>query len=156
MKHQLKTVCALLLFLFVGSVNGAAPAVSPNEAPLVGAWQEGMTPKAAAWNEKQLAMATKAGLLGAVTQFNPDHTLVVYPRCGAKRDEMRKAGFDPLKGNWTLSEAGDLISEFKANGRSMKVENKLTWRDGQMTLLNKDGSVAQKAGRYLGPLPPRC
>ena len=156
MKLGVKTGFALFMCLFTGSVSAAGPAVLQNEAKLVGAWQEGMTPQVAGWNEKQLAMAKKAGLLGPVTQFNPDHTFVMYPRCGAKRDDLRKAGLDSIRGTWKLTEGGDLISQVDAMGRSVKLENKVTWQDGQMILLNKNGSVAQKAGRYVGPLPPSC
>lgn len=156
MKLGVKAGLALFMCLFVGSASAAGPAASKNEAKLVGVWQEGMTPQMAAWNEKQLAMAKKAGLFGAVTQFNPDHTFVVYPPCGAKRDELRKAGLESIKGTWELTEAGGLISQVDVNGRSMKIENKVTWQDGQMFMLNKNGSVAQKAGRYAGPLPPGC
>ena len=156
MKLGVKTGFALFVLLFAASVGAAGPVTSPNEAKLVGAWQQGMTPQIAAWNEKQLAMAKKAGLLGAVTEYNADHTFVMYPPCGPKRDDLRKAGLESIKGTWKLNEAGDLITQIDAMGRSMKLENKLTWQEGQMITLNKNGSVAQKAGRYVGPLPPGC
>ena len=156
MKLGVKTGFALSVSLIAASVSAAGPAASQNEAKLVGAWQEGMTSQAAAWNEKQLAMAKKAGLLGAVTEYKADHTFVMYPPCGPKRDDLRKAGLESIKGSWKLTDAGDLISQVDDMGMSMKIENKVTWQDGQMILLNKDGSVSQKAGRYKGPLPPSC
>jgi alpha-ketoglutarate-dependent taurine dioxygenase len=97
-----------------------------------------------------------AGLLGAVVQYNADHTFVMYPPCGAKKDDLRKAGFHSINGTWELTETGELIAKLEANGKSMKIETKLTWQDDQMVLTNSNGSVASKSGRYLGALPPSC
>ena len=145
--------CALLLSAGVGAA--AAPAAQ-QEAAIVGAWQEGMTPQMSTWNAKQMQMAKTSGLLGPIVEYNADHTFVVYPPCGSKQEALRKVGVQAMKGTWELTETGNLVSQIDAGGKLLKIDTTLTWQDGQMILLNKNGSVAQKAGRYSGPLPPAC
>lgn len=157
MNPAVKIVVIPLAFLLCGFYANAADALtSKNEEKLVGAWQEGMSPQLAGANAEQLQRAEKAGLLGGVVQYNADHTFVMYPSCGTKKDELRKVGVQSIKGTWELTEGDDLISKVEAKGRSLRIDTKLTWKDGQMVLLNKNGSVAGKSGRYLGTLPPSC
>lgn len=157
MNPAVKIFVVPLAFLFFGVCANAADSVaSKNEEKLVGAWQEGMSSRLAGANAEQLRRAEDAGLLGSVVQYNADHTFVLYPSCGTKKDEMRKVGVQSIKGTWELTEAGYLISKVEARGKSLTIDTKLTWKDGQMVLLNKNGSVAGKSGRYLGTLPPGC
>ncbi len=155
MKQWMKVGMASCTLLFSCGAGAAAPALQ-QEAAIVGAWQEGMTPRMSTWNAKQMAMAKTSGLLGTIVQYKADHSFVVYPPCGAKRDALRKAGVQTITGTWALTEAGHLVSQVEAGGKVLKIDTKLTWQDGQMVLLNKNGGVAQKAGPYTGPLPPAC
>ena len=114
-------------FLLFGSFANAAGAADPQkEAKLVGAWQEGLTSQLAAGDGEQLRRAKSAGLLGAVVQYNADHTFVMYAPCGPKKNDLRKAEVMAIKGTWELSATDELISNVSANGRSLKIENKLT------------------------------
>jgi hypothetical protein len=145
---------ASLLFCSLG--NAADPALSQNEVKLVGTWQEGMTSRFAKANAEQLRMAKRVGLLGAVVQYNADHTFAMYPPCGAKRDDLRKAGFDSMTGKWQLTEAGDLLVTVEAKGQSFPIESRLTWKDDQLIVTAKHGNAVSKSGPYVGPLPPSC
>lgn len=143
-----------LIFPICAFAATAENLASPNEAKLIGAWQEGRPSNIQ--DEGRVQGMKAAGALGAVTQFNADHTFTMYPPCGAKKDDLRRAGMQSIKGTWQLTEAGDLISEVEVNGRRLKIETKLTWKDDQMVLLNKTGTVANKSGRYFGSFPPSC
>jgi hypothetical protein len=141
-----------VLFIFGGALAHAADAAG-NESRLIGAWQEGARGNA---TPGQTRLATKAGSLGAVSKFDADHTFVIYPPCGQKTNEMRKLGMDAVRGTWELTGAGELVSTVNANGRSLKIENGVSWDQDQMILTNRNGSVAGKFGRYTGTLPPSC
>ena len=154
MNQAMNISLALALASSVALAHAAAS--SHNEAKLIGAWQEGLTPRLAAGTPKQLQMAQQAGLLGEVTLYKADHSFVIYPPCGPKKEDLRKAGLDSIKGTWQLSDTNDLVSEINVKGQSMKIDAKLSWQDGQMVATNKYGSVSQRAGRYAGPLPPAC
>jgi hypothetical protein len=157
MKLVVKIAVIPFAFLLFGSIGNATDSIaSQNEGKLIGAWQEGMTSRLANGNAEQLRMAKKAGLLGAVVQYNADHTFVMYPPCGAKKDDLRKAGFESVKGTWKLTEAGDMNVTLDANGRSFTIESKLTWKDDQLVLTTKNGNTPSKSGRYVGTLPPSC
>jgi hypothetical protein len=80
----------------------------------------------------------------------------MYPGCGAKRDDLRKAGVQSIQGSWKLAGSGELVSTVTAMGREETMHARLQWKDGQMILLDKDGKVQLKAGKYEGPLPPEC
>ena len=95
-------------------------------------------------------------VLGAVVAYKADHTFELYPRCGAHRDDLRKAGLQSIKGTWKLTGADELALMVNFKGKEVKTELRLLWQDGQMVLLNEDGSVSEKAGKYEGPLPPAC
>ena len=155
MKQWMTVGMASCALLFSCGAGAAAPAAQ-GEAALVGAWQEGMTPQMATWNAQQMQTARTSGVLGTVVHYKADHSFVVYPPCGPKLDALRKVGVQTIKGTWELTEAGQLVSQVSAGGKVLKIDTKLTWQDGQMVLLNKNGGVAQKAGPYTGALPPAC
>ena len=156
MRRVVKKLIPIASMLFASFANAAGPALSQDEAKLIGAWQEGLSARLADGGPAKLQMAKKAGLLGGVVEYKADRTFVMYPPCGPKRDSLRKAGFEHIGGKWELTEAGALLTTIDAFGQPMKLETKLTWKDDQLVLLNKNGSVANKSGRYPGTLPPAC
>ncbi|MFL6675906.1 MAG: hypothetical protein ACJ8LG_21770 [Massilia sp.] len=156
MKRPVRLLAVPLALMLFGSCAAAGAAAAwKNEARLRGAWQEGMNPRIAGWSPEQLRRARTLGLLGGVIRFNADHTFAMYA-CGAKKGALRKVGLESIKGRWELTQAGGLVSTVTAHGKVLKIETGLRWEGDQMILLNKDGSVASRAGRYSGGLPPSC
>lgn len=77
--------------------------------------------------------------------------------CGAKQDDLRKVGLQFVPGTWKLSDSGELAVTVGVGGRQLETQGKVQWSDGQMTWLDKNGRVQQRAaGKYEGPLPPAC
>lgn len=92
----------------------------------------------------------RQSLLRGVVQYSEDHPITMYPPCGVKSDDLRKVGMQSIKSTWELSGGDQLIVKVEANGKSMKIETKLTWDEDQLILVNKNGTVANKSGRFLG------
>jgi hypothetical protein len=156
MRHATTCITALAFLVAAAGASAANAPAPQDESRLVGAWQEGLTPGLAQGTPQQRQMAKKAGLLGAVVAYKPDHRFEMYPPCGAKRDDLRKAGLQSIQGNWKLAESGELVSTIAVMGRELTTQARLQWKDDQLILLGKDGKVLQKAGKYEGPLPPEC
>lgn len=155
MKQWIRVGMASCALLFASAAGAAAPAPQA-EAAIVGTWQEGITPQMASWDARQMQAAKTSGVLGSIVQYKADHTFVLYPPCGPKQDALRKVGVQTISGTWELNGDGDLVSQVQAGAKVLKIGTRLTWQNGQMILLNKNGSVAQRAGPYTGPLPPVC
>lgn len=153
---SISRITVALLFSTASFTTAASPTTNPQEARLIGAWQEGLTPKLAQGSPEQATTARKAGLLGAITVFKADHRFELHLPCGAKQAELRKLGMQFIPGTWQLSKSGDLILTV-TNGKRQAVEQgKLHLSEGQMTWTGKNGRVLQKAGKYEGPLPLVC
>lgn len=146
---------AFLLAVAAGAIASDAPA-SGDERRLIGAWQEGMTPRLAQAMPEQRNMAKKAGLLGSVIVYKADHRFAIYPACGPKQADLRKAGLQSVQGTWQLADSGELISTVSIAGRELKTQARVQWQDGQMISLDTQGRVVLKAGKYEGPVPPEC
>lgn len=155
--NRITRLAAAILCGAAFAVIASPASAGQSEARLIGAWQEGLTWKLAQGSPEQRAMARKAGLLGAIVVYKADHRFELYPPCGAKQDDLRKVGLQFVPGTWKLSDAGDLIVAVSLGGRTLETKGKVQWNKGQMTWLDKNGRVQQKAaGKYDGPLPPAC
>lgn len=149
------SAAAAILLSALAAASAAKP--RPDEARLIGAWQEGLTQRLAQGTPEQLAMAGKTGLFGAITVFKADHSFELHPPCGPKQEDLRRVGLQSVPGTWHLSDAGELTVTIGHGQRKIVTQGRLQWRAGQMSWVGKDGRLLQReAGKYAGPLPPAC
>jgi hypothetical protein len=146
-----------------GAPGGAAstatePApLTAAEAPLLGAWTEGLTAEAraqlAALPPEQ-AIALRASL-GDTLVFRADHTLRIYPRC-AQAAQFGRAAIEGLPARWEVVGGRMLRVQGDRNGRPFERSTAFRLHDDQLDFFDTMASKPQVMGRYEGPVPPRC